>query len=136
MKMWFLKQQKYNDGCANARNFFKEVLVDSRTKPVRELLQLKRFRAAWHKLDTYWRNLYGKNKLQNRVESKLQSYVYHQNDTMEDHLAKLIELTDLLPYQINDTHLTIKVLDSLQMSKCSEKYREFIGWAKRHENSL
>jgi hypothetical protein len=53
---------------------------------------------------------------------------------MEDHLAKRIELTDLLPYQINHAYLKLKVLDSLKMSKCSENYREFIGWAKREQN--
>ena len=134
MKGWHLKQQKYNDGCANVLKVLKEVLGDSGTKPAKELIQLKRFRAAWHKLDTYWGNLYDKNKLQNRVETKLLSYVYNENDTIEDHLAKLTELTDLLPYQINDQYLKHKVLNSLQMSRCSEKYKEFIGWAKRNDD--
>jgi hypothetical protein len=129
-----MKQHKYNEGCANVLKVLKEVLGDSGMKPAKDLIQLKKFRAAWHKLDTYWGNLYNKTKLQSRLQIKLQQYVYHENETMEDHLAKLTELTDLLSYKIDDAYLIQKVIISLKMSKCAEKYKEFIGWAKRSDD--
>ncbi len=120
--------------CQDALNLFNCNNSLASLVPESPRTSLKTFRAFAHPSLYFccFRNhifltLSSKVNSQNRVESRLQSYVYHENDTMEDHLAKLIELTELPPYQINDSYLILKVLDSLRMSKCSEKYKEFIG---------
>ncbi len=66
--------------------------------------------------------------------NKLSSYVYNKTDTIEDLLAKLPELNDLLNYEVDDEYLKHKVIESLRKSKSSENFREFIRWAKRSDD--